>query len=49
MIITAVWALTFIASIFIPTFTPSPYVHLIMIGLASAIFGSGFVRGGVKG
>ena len=42
--ITAVWAATFIASIFIRGFTPSPYVQATMLALAGAIFGSGFVR-----
>jgi hypothetical protein len=42
--ITGVWASTYIASIFIHSFTPSPYLHALMIGLATSIWGSGFVK-----
>ncbi len=45
IVITAVWASTFIASIFLPMFQPSPFVHMAMLGLAAAVFGSGFVKG----
>lgn len=45
VVITAVWALGMVADAAMSTFAlPSP-VHAIMLGLATAVFGSNFVKG----
>lgn len=44
IIITFVWASSFIADILIVEYSPSPFVHMIMMGLAGAIFGQGFIK-----
>lgn len=48
LVITAVWAGSFVADIVVPDYTPSPFLHMIMIGLAAAVFGSNFVKGVVR-
>jgi len=46
IVITAVWAASFIADIFIKDYDPSPFVHFIMLGVAGAIFGHSFFKSG---
>lgn len=48
LIITTVWAGSFVADIVVADYTPSPFLHMIMIGLAAAVFGSNFVKGVVR-
>lgn len=45
IVITLVWAASFLADIFIPRYDVSPFVHMIMMGLAGAIFGKSFISG----
>lgn len=44
VIITIVWAASFMADIAIDEYSPSPFVHMIMMGLAGATFGQGFIK-----
>lgn len=43
--ITAVWAIGIIADAVSAAFELSPYVYMTMIGLATTIFGSNFMKG----
>lgn len=43
--IAGVWVAAFVADVALSTFETSAYIHMTMLGLAAAIFGSGFVRG----
>lgn len=45
MAITVVWAAGITADAFLPGFQLSGWVYATMLGLASAIFGSNFVKG----
>lgn len=45
VVITAVWALSFVADIFVKEYDPSPFLHMIMMGLATAVFGANFLTG----
>lgn len=45
MVITLVWAASFVADIVVPDYSPSPLIHMAMIGLGAAVFGSNFVKG----
>jgi uncharacterized membrane protein YeaQ/YmgE (transglycosylase-associated protein family) len=48
IVITVVWAASFIADIFIKDYDPSPFVHFIMLGVAGAIFGHSFFKSGER-
>lgn len=43
-VVTVVWAASFIADIALAEYSPSPFVHMIMMGLAGATFGQGFIK-----
>lgn len=43
--ITAVWAASFLADIAVTDYDPSPFLHMVMMGLAGAIFGRAFLGG----
>lgn len=43
-VVTLVWAASFIADIALAEYSPSPFVHMIMMGLAGATFGQGFIK-----
>lgn len=43
-VVTFVWAASFIADIALAEYSPSPFVHMIMMGLAGATFGQGFIK-----
>lgn len=43
LVVTTVWALSFIADIFVPGYNPSPFVHLAMMTVVGAIFGRNFL------
>ncbi len=45
IVITSVWAVGILADAVLATFELSPFVYMTMLGLAAAIFGSGFVKG----
>lgn len=48
IVITVVWATSFLADIFVKNYDPSPFVHFIMLAVAGAIFGHGFFKEGEK-
>jgi hypothetical protein len=48
IVITLVWAASFIADIFVVNYDPSPFVHFIMLGVAGAIFGHSFFKQGER-
>lgn len=39
LVITLVWAISFIADIVVEKYTPSPFLHMIMMGIVGALFG----------
>lgn len=43
--VTAVWAISFIADLFLKSYDPSPFIHMMMMGVAGAALGSAFWRG----
>ena len=43
--IAGVWVAAFVADVASESFETSPFIHMAMLGLAAAIFGSGFVKG----
>lgn len=45
LVITTVWAGSFVADVTLASFETSPFIYMTMLGLAAAIFGSGFVKG----
>lgn len=49
VVITTVWAASFVADILIPKYDVNPLVHLIMMGVAGAAFGHGFFKNGNGG
>lgn len=44
VVITMVWMASFLADIVVHNYDPSPFLHMIMMGLAGAIFGRSFLR-----
>lgn len=46
IIVMGVWAVSFLADIFIKAYDPSPFVHLIAMMVAGAAVGHGFVQSG---
>jgi hypothetical protein len=44
LVITAVWATSFIADIISSNYEPSPYIHGIMMLVAGAAFGDSVIR-----
>lgn len=49
-VITAVWAVSFVADIFVKDYEPSAYIHVIMMTVAGAAFGKTIVlRNGKNG
>lgn len=47
--VTAVWAASFIADFMVKDYDPNPLVHFIMMGVAGAVFGHGFLKNGKNG
>lgn len=45
LVITVVWAGSFVADVVLGDFETSPFIYMTMLGLAAAVFGSGFVKG----
>lgn len=43
LVVTTVWALSFVADIFITGYDPSPFIHLAMMTVVGAIFGKNFL------
>lgn len=43
VVITAVWAVSFIADLMLVDYTPSQYIHMIMLAVSGAIFGKSFI------
>jgi hypothetical protein len=43
LIVTIVWAASFVADIFISSYDPSPFIHLAMMTIVGAIFGKNFL------
>ena len=49
VVVTAVWTVSFVADILIKNYDPSPFVHLAMMAVVGAAFGSSvFKNGGDK-
>lgn len=46
ILVSLVWAASFICDIFIPGYNPSPFIHLAMMTVVGAAVGHGFIRGG---
>lgn len=44
IVVTCVWAVSFLADIAMKTYEPSPYIHVIMMAVAGAAFGGGLIR-----
>lgn len=38
LIVTIVWALSFVADVVIQNYEPSPYIHTVMLAVAGAAF-----------
>lgn len=38
-VVTSVWALSFVADIFIDSYEPSPFIHMAMMAILGALFG----------
>lgn len=43
IVVTTVWALSFVADVLLPQYNPNPYIGLIMMSVVGAIFGKGVV------
>lgn len=46
ILVSTVWALSFVADIFLKGYDPSPFVHLSMMTVVGAAVGHGFIKGG---
>jgi len=46
VLVSSVWAVSFIADIVIKSYDPSPFVHLAMMTVVGAVVGHGFIKGG---
>lgn len=46
VVVTVVWAASFIADIFIKDYDVNPLVHFLMMVVAGAAFGHGFLKNG---
>lgn len=44
LVVTGVWALSFIADIILTSYEPSPYLHAIMMTVAGAAFGGSLLK-----
>ena len=44
-VVTGVWALSFLADIFVGGYEPSPFIHMAMMGVLGALFGRDLLRG----
>ncbi|MGH2374566.1 MAG: hypothetical protein ACRDIC_14750 [bacterium] len=44
ILVSVVWAVSFIADILIPTYDPSPFVHLAMMTVVGAAFSHSVLR-----
>lgn len=44
ILVSIVWAASFIADILIPGYDPSPFVHLAMMTVVGAAVGHGFIK-----
>lgn len=46
ILVSFVWAVSFIADIVIPGYDPSPFIHLAMMTVVGAAVGHGFIKNG---
>lgn len=44
IIVTSVWALSFVADILMTTYEPSPYLHAIMMTVAGSAFAGSMIK-----
>lgn len=49
IVVTVIWAASFIADILVKDYDPSPFVHLAMMTVVGALFGRQFVKGNGNG
>lgn len=43
-VVATVWAVSFLADIFLTSYDPSPFLHLLMMTVVGSIFGQRFVK-----
>jgi len=48
IVVTAVWSISFLADIFVKDYDPSPFIHFLMMAVAGAALGHGFLKTGGK-
>lgn len=46
VLVSTVWAISFIADILLKEYDPSPFIHLAMMTVVGAVVGHGFIKGG---
>ena len=46
ILVSLVWAISFVADILITGYDPSPFIHLAMMTVVGAAVGHGFIRSG---
>lgn len=46
ILVSVIWAASFIADIALPQYDPSPFVHLAMMTVVGAVVGRGFIKSG---
>lgn len=46
ILVSSVWAVSFICDILIKAYDPSPFIHLAMMTVVGAALGHGFIKGG---
>lgn len=46
ILVSVVWAVSFIADIVVKGYDPSPFIHLTMMAIVGAAVGRGFIKGG---
>jgi hypothetical protein len=46
ILVSLVWAISFVADILIAGYDPSPFIHLAMMTIVGAAVGRGFIRNG---
>lgn len=45
ILVAFVWTASIIADIVVPSYDPSPFVHMAMMAVVGAVVGHGFIRG----
>ena len=46
IVVTVVWTVSFVADIVLKSYDPSPFIHLAMMAVVGAAFGSSVLKGG---